>query len=103
MTLGLRRLRRQSTGSTKTKSALISARVGSRATGGERMHGNRTTIGVVAAVAGLLWVGMAEPRAAAPAAPIGATPRDADGHPDLNGVWQVLNTANYDILPHPAR
>lgn len=30
-------------------------------------------------------------------------PHGADGHPDLNGVWQVLNTANYDILPHAAR
>ena len=31
-------------------------------------------------------------------------PRAADGvHPDLNGVWQVLNTANWDIEPHPAR
>jgi hypothetical protein len=30
-------------------------------------------------------------------------PRFADGRPDLNGVWQVLNTANYDLLPHPAR
>jgi hypothetical protein len=23
--------------------------------------------------------------------------------PDLNGVWQVLNTANYDVEPHAAR
>src|SRR4051812_5553200 len=23
-------------------------------------------------------------------------------HPDLNGVWQALNTANYDIEPHDA-
>jgi hypothetical protein len=31
-------------------------------------------------------------------------PRAADGiHPDLNGVWQVLNTANWDIEPHPAK
>ena len=30
-------------------------------------------------------------------------PRTADGRPDLNGVWQVLNTANYDIEAHPAR
>src|SRR5262245_61804330 len=30
-------------------------------------------------------------------------PRLADGHPDLNGVWQVLNTANYDIETHVAR
>lgn len=30
-------------------------------------------------------------------------PRTADGRPDLNGVWQVLNTANYDVEAHPAR
>jgi len=29
-------------------------------------------------------------------------PRTADGRPDLNGIWQVLNTANYDIEAHPA-
>jgi hypothetical protein len=29
--------------------------------------------------------------------------RGPDGvHPDLNGVWQVLNTANYNIEAHPA-
>jgi len=30
-------------------------------------------------------------------------PRAADGRPDLNGVWQALNTANWDIQDHPAR
>jgi len=29
--------------------------------------------------------------------------RGPGGKPDLNGVWQVLNTANYDIEPHAAR
>src|SRR5262245_49804679 len=24
-------------------------------------------------------------------------------HPDLNGIWQALNSANYDIEPHVAR
>ncbi|MCZ6617612.1 MAG: hypothetical protein O7E57_05725 [Gammaproteobacteria bacterium] len=30
-------------------------------------------------------------------------PRGPNGNPDLNGVWQVLNTANYDIQAHTAR
>ena len=30
-------------------------------------------------------------------------PRAPDGHPDLNGIWQVLNEANYDIELHAAR
>jgi hypothetical protein len=30
-------------------------------------------------------------------------PRLADGHPDLNGIWQALNEANYDIQIHAAR
>jgi len=30
-------------------------------------------------------------------------PRLADGHPDLNGIWQALNEANFDIQIHAAR
>jgi len=30
-------------------------------------------------------------------------PRLADGRPNLNGIWQALNTANYDIQAHVAR
>ena len=42
----------------------------------------------------------ATPAAAAPY----KAPRGPDGqHPDLNGVWQVLNTANYNIEAHPAQ
>jgi hypothetical protein len=49
----------------------------------------------------------AKPVAAKPAAkgPAGAyrAPRGPDGkHPDLNGVWQVMNTANWNIEPHAA-
>src|SRR5205085_9670764 len=30
-------------------------------------------------------------------------PRAADGHADLNGIWQAMHTANWDIQDHAAR
>lgn len=36
-------------------------------------------------------------------APAYRAPRAADGHADMNGIWQALNTANWDIQDHPAR
>src|SRR5262245_66089177 len=39
-------------------------------------------------------------------APLGAAgqslPRAADGKPDLSGIWQAVNSAAWNILPHPA-
>ena len=42
----------------------------------------------------------APPRTAEPAS---RAPAGPGGNPDLNGVWQVLNTANYDVEAHVAR
>ena len=33
----------------------------------------------------------------------GKVPRTADGRPNLNGIWQVLNTANWDLQTHAAQ
>ena len=30
-------------------------------------------------------------------------PRTADHKPDLNGIWQAMNTADWDVSPHTAR
>lgn len=65
-------------------------------------------VSVVALAAAL---GACTTTAAAPAADtVAATPaawkakRGPDGvHPDLNGVWKVMNTANYNIEAHPAQ
>ena len=64
---------------------------------------------VALALAGVFVAGQADAAAAVKAAPkakAGAyrAPRGPDGvHPDLNGVWQAMNNANWDIEPHAAR
>src|SRR5580765_2312509 len=30
-------------------------------------------------------------------------PRTPDGKPNLNGIWQAVNTANWDLLDHSAQ
>lgn len=50
--------------------------------------------------AGVLWVAL---RPTGPQAIAYAAPRTADGKPDLNGIWQALNTANYDLEAHAAQ
>src|SRR5438034_4580939 len=36
-------------------------------------------------------------------APAYRAPRTADGKPNLNGIWQTLNTANWDLQGHAAQ
>ena len=36
-------------------------------------------------------------------APAAALPRAANGRPDFSGIWQVMNTANFDIQDHSAQ
>ena len=35
-------------------------------------------------------------------APAYRAPRTGDGRPNLNGIWQALNSANWDIEAHAA-
>jgi hypothetical protein len=61
----------------------------------------RIGLGVVASVLVLgLWLHW--PRGGVDAQEFRA-PRAADGHPDLNGVWQAMNAAHYDLEGHAAR
>ena len=46
---------------------------------------------------------MATAAAFAADAPAAKIPRLPDGKPNLNGIWQALNSANFDLEPHAAR
>ena len=60
---------------------------------------NKLRIATMAGAAGLFV--LAALPAAAQTAPYRA-PRMADNHPNLNGIWQALNTANWDLRGHAA-
>ena len=66
----------------------------------------RPVIGGAIAVLVLLgaaWFAVSPAPAQAPGAAAGAPlPRTADGTPDLSGIWQVLNTAAWNIQDHQA-
>lgn len=57
--------------------------------------------GVVAAAAVLLALAVSSIRTTGESSARPA--RMADGRPNLNGIWQVTNTANWDLLAHTVR
>src|SRR3954471_5715554 len=57
-------------------------------------------VAVDAALTAATLFGQARP---APAAAEYKAPRTADGKPNLNGIWQAVNSANWDLQDHPAR
>jgi hypothetical protein len=66
----------------------------------------RTRIGLATLVAGAAVLAAILVSAVMPA--LGqsqgtAIPRSNDGKPDLSGIWQAMNTANWDLLAHAAR
>src|SRR5262249_17034099 len=68
---------------------------------------NRFTIviTIVATLVGIttLWLAAQQiPSRQAEAQPYRG-PHMADGHPDLNGIWQAFVTANWDIQDHEAQ
>ena len=53
-------------------------------------------------LAGALLVGLLTTAAAGAQTSNQSIPRTPEGRPDLSGVWQVLNTASYDVEDHQA-
>src|SRR5262245_60290618 len=62
---------------------------------------NALTIVAIALVGGLVFaISTAAGQQQQPAAY--RAPRTKDGKPNLNGIWQAINTANWDIQAHSA-
>lgn len=66
-------------------------------------HGFRSLLTAAAGAALTAFVSMAVAPVAGQQAAAYRAPRGADGHPDLNGIWQALNEANWDLEMHMAR
>ena len=56
-----------------------------------------------AATVAVICVGLSIPAAGQTSGQVSTLPRTPDGQPDLQGFWQVINTAAWDIQDHPAR
>ena len=56
---------------------------------------------LTSAMAGAILLALAALPAAAQNAAYRA-PKLSDGHPNLNGIWQAMNTADWDLRPHAA-
>lgn len=63
-------------------------------------RGARRLTAATLAAACMMWV-VSAVLSAGQAAP-GQAPRTHDGKPNFTGIWQALNSANWDIEPHPA-
>jgi hypothetical protein len=61
-----------------------------------------TVTRVTVIVAASSWLALAVTPAAGQAPAAYRAPRTADGKPNLNGIWQAMNTANWDIEAHSA-
>jgi len=72
-----------------------------------RLRGVAIAVGTVVAVAGGLWVITIPTAGQAPAAtgqfPAAYRAPRLDGHPDLNGIWQAVTTANWNLEDHDAQ
>src|SRR6266852_1466218 len=65
--------------------------------------GYRSVLAVAAAAGLAVAISFVVTPVAGQQPPAYRAPRSADGHPDLNGIWQANNEANFDVEAHMAR
>jgi hypothetical protein len=65
--------------------------------------GLRSVLAIAAAALGAVAISFVVAPVSGQQAATYRAPRTPDGHPDLNGIWQANNEANWDIQMHVAR
>ena len=70
-----------------------------------RLRGSMIVVATAAVIAvlSLAVKSIAEAVGEGGQSPAYQAPRAADGKPDLNGIWQALGTAHWDVEGHAAR
>ena len=63
----------------------------------------RVVVAAVVLVVGAIWFFQTSTTSQSTRSQPFQPARTADGKPDLNGIWQALNTANFDIQGHASR
>ena len=68
----------------------------------KKTFANLTLVAATAAVVSVFWLNLDDSVAQSGSASLDEIPRTPDGRPDMNGIWQTMNNAHWNLEAAPA-